>query len=58
MGVEDAGGGVDVGMGVHARGDANQDILRFSRFSGNAVEEVEFVETVHHHPAYAAFDGL
>ena len=54
LGVEDAGGGVDVGVWVDARRHPEEDVLGPAGLSCEVVEQFQFVEAVDDYPA----DGL
>ena len=58
LGVQDAGGGVNVGMGVNARGHPKEYVLFLSGVAGQPVQQVQFVEAVHHHPSDRMVQGF
>ena len=54
LGVEDAGGGVDVGVRVDAGRHPQQYVLGLSGLARQAFQQLKLVEAVDHHPA----DGM
>ena len=58
LAVQDAGGGVDVGVGVNAGREPEQDGLHDAAPGGDVVEQVEFVEAVHDDASAADFEGV
>ena len=58
LAVEDAGGGLFVGVGVDAGGDSQQHVLSRARGGGNFLQQSKLVEAIDDDAANVPLDGL